>query len=191
MLISLMGKLVKMLKFLFVLSLLWRSPFAPDWDGPRSANSIPMGIGHWAAKSVSRTDWVTRSQEVSANLAFASEWRSQPHQRRSARSGTTDTPFLIANRHLFTSDRQIALVSSAVMPLRQRSPHIDIHLFSLRTGTLSTERGMGQFISSAAFKLRQSFRTSTDFIRIGSRVFIFDRRQWISAGAFNFGMDIQ
>ena len=44
---------------------------------------------------------------------------------------------------------------------------------------------MGQFISAAAFKLRQSFSTSTDFIRIGSRVFIFDRRQWISAWAFN------
>ena len=41
---------------------------------------------------------------------------------------------------------------------------------------------MGQFISAAAFKLRQSFSTSTDFIRIGSRMFIFDRRQWISAG---------
>ena len=27
-----------------------------------------MGIAHWAAKSVSRTDWVTRSQEVGANL---------------------------------------------------------------------------------------------------------------------------
>ena len=53
------------------------------------------------------------------------------------------------------------------------------------------KRGMGQFISSAAFKLRQSFRTSTDFIRIGSRLFIFDRRQWILAGAFNFSMDIQ
>ena len=66
-----------------------------------------------------------------------------------------------------------------------------IHLFSLRIGTFSTERGMGQFISAAAFKLRQSFSTSTDFIRIGSRVFIFDRRQWISTGAFNFGMDIQ
>ena len=40
------------------------------------------------------------------------------------------TPFLIANRHLFTSDRQIALVSSAGIPLRQRSPHIDIvHLY--------------------------------------------------------------
>ena len=60
-----------------------------------------------------------------------------------------------------------------------------LHLFSLRIGTFSTERGMGQFISAAAFKLRQSFSTSTDFIRIGSRVFIFDRRQWISAGAFN------
>ena len=36
------------------------------------------------------------------------------------------TPFLIANRHLFSSDRQIALVSSAGIPLRQRSPHIDI-----------------------------------------------------------------
>ena len=36
------------------------------------------------------------------------------------------TPFLIANRHLFASDRQIALVSSAGIPLRQRSPHIDI-----------------------------------------------------------------
>ena len=67
----------------------------------------------------------------------------------------------------------------------------EVHLFSLRIGTFSTERGMGQFISAAAFKLRQSFSTSTDFIRIGSRVFIFDRRQWISAGAFNFGMDIQ
>ena len=66
-----------------------------------------------------------------------------------------------------------------------------LHLFSLRTGTFSPERGMGQFISSAAFKLPQSFRTSTDFIRIGSRLFIFDRRQWISAGAFNFSMDIQ
>ena len=66
-----------------------------------------------------------------------------------------------------------------------------LHLFSLRIGTFSTERGMGQFISAAAFKLRQSFSTSTDFIRIGSRVFIFDRRQWISAGALNFGMDIQ
>ena len=66
-----------------------------------------------------------------------------------------------------------------------------VHLFSLRIGTFSTERGMGQFISAAAFKLRQSFSTSTDFIRIGSRVFIFDRRQWISTGAFNFGMDIQ
>ena len=66
-----------------------------------------------------------------------------------------------------------------------------IHHFSLRIGTFSTERGIGQFISAAAFKLRQSFSTSTDFIRIGSRVFIFDRRQWISAGAFNFGMDIQ
>ena len=68
---------------------------------------------------------------------------------------------------------------------------IELHLFSLRIGTFSTERGMGQFISAAAFKLRQSFSTSTYFIRIGSRVFIFDRRQWISAGAFNFGMDIQ
>ena len=67
----------------------------------------------------------------------------------------------------------------------------ELHLFSLRIGTFSTERGMGQFISAAAFKLRQSFSTSTDFIRIGSRVFIFDRRQWISTGAFNFGMDIQ
>ena len=66
-----------------------------------------------------------------------------------------------------------------------------LHLFSLRIGTFSTERGMGQFISAAAFKLGQSFSTSTHFIRIGSRVFIFDRRQWISAGAFNFGMDIQ
>ena len=71
------------------------------------------------------------------------------------------------------------------------SVYVIIHLFSLRIGTLSTERGMGQFISAAAFKLRQSFSTSTDFIRIGSRVFIFDRRQWISAGAFNFGMNIQ
>ena len=34
------------------------------------------------------------------------------------------TPF--ANRHLFSSDRQIALVSLAGIPLRQRSPHIDI-----------------------------------------------------------------
>ena len=43
------------------------------------------------------------------------------------------TPFLIANRHLFTSDRQIALVSSAGIPLRQRSPHIDIvHLYKAR-----------------------------------------------------------
>ena len=43
------------------------------------------------------------------------------------------TPFLIANRHLFTSDRQIALVSSAGIPLRQRSPHIDIvHLCKAR-----------------------------------------------------------
>ena len=66
-----------------------------------------------------------------------------------------------------------------------------LHLFSLRIGIFSTERGMGQFISAAAFKLQQSFSTSTDFIRIGSRVFIFDRRQWISAEAFNFGMDIQ
>ena len=66
-----------------------------------------------------------------------------------------------------------------------------IHLFSLWTGAFSSDRGMGQFISSAAFKLRQSFRTSTDFIRIGSRLFIFDRRQWISAGTFNFSMDIQ
>ena len=41
---------------------------------------------------------------------------------------------------------------------------------------------MGQFISSAAFKLRQSFRTSTDFIGIGSRLFIFDRRQWFRQG---------
>ena len=52
-----------------------------------------------------------------------------------------------------------------------------VHLFSLRIGIFSTERGMGQFISAAAFKLRQTFSTSTDFIRIGSRVFIFDRRQ--------------
>ena len=87
MLISLMSRLVKMLKFLLALSLLWRSPFAPDWDGPRSGDSIPMGLAHWAAKSVSRTDWVTRSQEVSANLAFPSDWCSQPHQRRSARRG--------------------------------------------------------------------------------------------------------
>ena len=43
------------------------------------------------------------------------------------------TPFLIANRHLFSSDRQIALVSSAGIPLRQRSPHIDIvHLYKAR-----------------------------------------------------------
>ena len=43
------------------------------------------------------------------------------------------TPFLIANRHLFTSDRQIALVSSAGISLRQRSPHIDIvHLYKAR-----------------------------------------------------------
>ena len=43
------------------------------------------------------------------------------------------TPFLIANRHLFTSDRQIALVSSAGIPLRQRSPHFDIvHLYKAR-----------------------------------------------------------
>ena len=46
---------------------------------------------------------------------------------------TLTTPFLIANRHLFTSDRQIALVSSAGIPLRQRSPHIDIvHLYKAR-----------------------------------------------------------
>ena len=87
MLISLMSRLVKMLKFLLALSLLWRSRFAPDWDGPRSGDSIPMGLAHWAAKSVSRTDWVTISQEVSANLAFPSDWCSQPHQRRSARRG--------------------------------------------------------------------------------------------------------
>ena len=43
------------------------------------------------------------------------------------------TPFLIANRHLFSSDRQIALVSSVGIPLRQRSPHIDIvHLYKAR-----------------------------------------------------------
>ena len=44
-----------------------------------------------------------------------------------------NTPFLIANRHLFSSDRQIALVSSAGIPLRQRSPHIDIvHIYKAR-----------------------------------------------------------
>ena len=43
------------------------------------------------------------------------------------------THFLIANRHLFSSDRQIALVSSAGIPRRQRSPHIDIvHLYKAR-----------------------------------------------------------
>ena len=43
------------------------------------------------------------------------------------------TPFLIANRHLLSSDRQIALVSSAGIPFRQRSPHIDIvHLYKAR-----------------------------------------------------------
>ena len=66
-----------------------------------------------------------------------------------------------------------------------------LHLFSLRIGTFSTERGMGQFISAAAFKLRQSFSISTDFIGIEYRLFIFDRRQWISTGSFNFGMGIQ
>ena len=48
-------------------------------------------------------------------------------------AGFDITPFLIANRHLFTSDRQIALVSSAGIPLRQRLPHIDIvHLYKAR-----------------------------------------------------------
>ena len=48
------------------------------------------------------------------------------------------TPFLIANRHPFTSDRQIALVSSAGIPLRQRSPHIDI-CAPLRQGALKID----------------------------------------------------
>ena len=53
--------------------------------------------------------------------------------RTPLRSKCEITPFLIANRHLFTSDRQIALVSSAWIPLRQRSPHIDIvHLYKAR-----------------------------------------------------------
>ena len=43
------------------------------------------------------------------------------------------TPFLIANRHPFTSDRQITLVSSAGIPLRQGLLHIDIvHLYKAR-----------------------------------------------------------
>ena len=45
----------------------------------------------------------------------------------------SNTPFLIANRHLLSSYQQIALVSSAGIPLRQRSPHIDIaHLYKAR-----------------------------------------------------------
>ena len=52
---------------------------------------------------------------------------------RNSTNVSTNTPFLIANRHLFSSDRQIALVSSAGIPLRQRSPHIDIvHLYKAR-----------------------------------------------------------
>ena len=49
------------------------------------------------------------------------------------------TPFLIANRHLFTSDRQIELVSSAGIPLRQKSPHIDICSAPLRQGALEID----------------------------------------------------
>ena len=55
------------------------------------------------------------------------------NEKVSIRRAKWCTPFLIANRHLFSSDRQIALVSSAGIPLRQRSPHIDIvHLYKAR-----------------------------------------------------------
>ena len=49
-----------------------------------------------------------------------------PHPKIKSAATGCNTHFLIANRHLFSSDRQIALVSSAGIPLRQRSPHIDI-----------------------------------------------------------------
>ena len=43
-----------------------------------------------------------------------------------------------------------------------------IHLFSLRTGTFSTERGMGQFISSAAFYSDQ--HTTPTFVGVVSQL---------------------
>ena len=65
----------------------------------------------------------------SADCIGVVSWDTTPAKVASYRH----TPFLIANRHLFSSDRQIALVSSAGIPLRQRSPHIDIvHLYKAR-----------------------------------------------------------
>ena len=77
----------------------------PGPIGPAVRALFPKMLGH--------TYWLT-------------DWLTDKHVRPT-------TPFLIANRHLFTSDRQIALVSSAGIPLRQRSPHIDIvHLYKAR-----------------------------------------------------------
>ena len=86
--------------------------------------------------------WVQAPQHVlvlldqTVNLHLQRVWgkhESAVNQRRGGGTACSHKPFLIANRHLFTSDRQIALVSSAEIPLRQRSPHIDIvHLYKAR-----------------------------------------------------------
>ena len=80
--------------------------------------------------------------ELDALLQFNCELRrtaeigctlSRMHALPPKLGGKRSTPFLIANRHLFSSDRQIALASSAGIPFRQRSPHIDIvHLYKAR-----------------------------------------------------------
>ena len=83
---------------------------------------------------MNRFDVFKRS--LSVNMSYVGNYQAGATNLGGSGSGggaRTCTHFLIANQHLFTSDRQIALVSSAGIPLRQRSPHIDIvHLYKAR-----------------------------------------------------------
>ena len=121
-------------------------------------------------RPVSRLIWGWRNQLRCAEL----KWKGVDSACKIVYilQGAAGTPFLIANEKRCSVENTFSFSRVQLRNLLNWTRHGAIHLGScIQTSTICS--------------------TSTYFIRIGSRVFIFDRRQWISAGAFNFGMDIQ